>query len=56
VNARYVGAGLILDGKVSVAEHRKVLWEVLKRTLGRFALDDQLELPPPPPAVDAGVP
>ncbi|MBL8911910.1 MAG: hypothetical protein JNM17_14550 [Archangium sp.] len=53
VRARYAGAGLILDGKVTVAEHRKVLWEVLKRTLGRFALDDQMELPPEP-AVDAG--
>lgn len=55
VKARYAGAGLVLDGKVSVAEHRKVLWEVLKRTLGRFALDDQMELPPEP-VVDAGVP
>jgi hypothetical protein len=53
---RYVGAGLILEGNVSVAEHRKLLWEVLKRTLGRFALDDQLVLPePPPPTEDAGV-
>lgn len=53
VKARYVGAGLILDGPVSVAEHRKVLWEVLKRTLGRFALDDQMEVAPAP---DAGSP
>lgn len=51
--ARYVGAGLVLDGNVTVAEHRKVLWEVLKRTLGRFALDDQLVLPEPP-VPDAG--
>lgn len=48
VKARYVGAGLILEGNVTVAEHRKVLWEVLKRTLGRFALDDQMVLPEPP--------
>jgi Pilus formation protein N terminal region len=53
VKARYVGAGLILAGPVSVAEHRKVLWEVLKRTLGRFALDDQMEVAPAP---DAGSP
>ncbi|MFO0598509.1 MAG: hypothetical protein U0228_24600 [Myxococcaceae bacterium] len=54
VKARYVGAGLVLEGKVSVAEHRKVMWEVLKRSLGRFALDDQLELPEPEPR-DAGL-
>jgi hypothetical protein len=53
VKARYVGAGLVLEGDVaSVAEHRKVLWEVLKRTLGRFALDDRIVEPTPTP--DAG--
>jgi hypothetical protein len=57
VKARYVGAGLVLDGNVTVAEHRKVLWEVLRRTLGRFALDDQMVLPEPaPPAADASAP
>ncbi len=55
VKARYVGAGLILDGNVTLAEHRKVLWEVLKRTLGRFALDDQM-VKPEPVAVDGGSP
>lgn len=42
VAAKYVGAGLVLSGTVTEAEYRKVLWEVLKRSLGRFALDDQL--------------
>lgn len=51
VKARYVGAGLVLDGPVTVAEHRKLLWETLRRTLGRFALDDQTE----EPEADAGV-
>lgn len=55
VKARYVGAGLILDGPVTIAEHRKLLWETLRRTLGRFALDDQTEKPELPSA-DAGVP
>jgi hypothetical protein len=59
VKARYVGAGLVLTGVVSQAEYRKVLWETLKRSLGRFALDDQLEvvaLPgPASPTLDAGV-
>jgi hypothetical protein len=53
VKARYVGAGLVLDGSATIAEHRKLLWETLRRTLGRFALDDQIELPDPP---DAGSP
>lgn len=52
VAAKYVGAGLVLSGTVSEAEYRKVLWEVLKRSLGRFALDDQLTVEP---ASDAGL-
>ena len=56
VKARYVGAGLVLTGAVTQAEYRKVLWEVLRRSLGRFALDDQLEVQAPPAAADAGVP
>lgn len=50
LSARYVGAGLILDGAVSQVEHRKIMWEVLRRTLGRFALDDRLQVEAP----DAG--
>lgn len=50
VKARYVGAGLVLEGKVTIAEHRKILWETLRRTLGRFALDDQTQKPEPPDA------
>lgn len=54
--ARYVGAGLVLEGQVSREEHRKILWAILKRTLGRFALDDRLEEPPAADAdADAGV-
>lgn len=52
VKARYVGAGLVLDGPVTLAEHRKLLWETLRRTLGRFALTDETEQPEP----DAGTP
>jgi hypothetical protein len=54
VKARYVGAGLVLEGPVTIAEHRKLLWETLRRTLGRFALDDQTEKPEP--SADAGTP
>ncbi len=55
VKARYVGAGLVLEGPVTVAEHRKILWQVLRRTLGRFALDDRMQQPEPQPP-DAGRP
>lgn len=41
LEASYVGAGLVLQGEVSPASHRKALWAILKSTLGRFALDDQ---------------
>lgn len=51
--ARYVGAGLVLEGQVSREEHHQLLWAILKRTLGRFALDDRLEEPAAP---DAGAP
>lgn len=53
VKARYVGAGLVLEGKVTQAEYRKLLWELYRRMLGRFALDDRLEVDAPP---DAGAP
>ncbi len=50
VKARYVGAGLVLEGKATQAEHRKLLWELYRRMLGRFALDDRVELDAPPDA------
>lgn len=59
VHAKYVGAGLVLTGTVTTAEHRKVLFEVLRHSLGRFVLDDGLEVIEPPapvsvPARDGG--
>jgi hypothetical protein len=56
VKARYVGAGLILTGAITQAEYRRVLWEVLRRSLGRFVLDDQLDVQSPPAPLDAGTP
>ncbi len=46
VAARYVGAGLVLEGAVTEAEHRQVLWEVFRQTVGPIALDDRLEVSP----------
>jgi hypothetical protein len=44
LSSRYVGAGLVLEGEVTQAEHRRVLWELFKRSVGRVALDDKLEV------------
>lgn len=44
VEARYVGAGLVLEGRLTPREHRKVLWEIFRRTVGRPAVSDQIQL------------
>jgi hypothetical protein len=54
VSAKYVGAGLVLSGAVTAADYRRALWEVLRRTLGRFALDDRLEVISPVGPLDGG--
>lgn len=46
VKARYLGAGLVLSGEVTPAEHRAVLWELFRRCIGRLALDDGLKETP----------
>ncbi len=50
VSLRYLGAGLVLTGRVSAAEHRGLLWELFRGSVGRAALDDQLVVQSP----DAG--
>lgn len=46
VEVRYSGAGLVLEGKVTPAQHRKALWVVFKNSIGRVPLDDRTqELP-----------
>jgi len=52
VSLRYLGAGLVLRGAVTPQEHRRLLWEIFRRSAGRTALDDQLRVGPP----DAGTP
>ncbi|MHB8873872.1 MAG: pilus assembly protein N-terminal domain-containing protein [Myxococcaceae bacterium] len=44
LESRYFGAGLVLEGKVSEAEHRKALWELFRRSAARVALEDKLEV------------
>jgi len=43
VKAVYVGAGLRLSGRATAAQHRRVLWEVFKASVGRLALEDRIE-------------
>lgn len=53
VTARYSGAGLVLDGtRITRAEYTRVLWAILKNSLGRFALDTRVEVIEP--ALDGG--
>jgi Flp pilus assembly secretin CpaC len=55
VKASYVGAGLVLEGKVSEAQHRKVLWEAFRQSVGRVPLEDRMEVEKPATS-DAGTP
>lgn len=51
ISARYEGASLVLTGSTDAAGQRKALWEVFRRSAGRVAMDDQVEVAP---ALDAG--
>ena len=53
ISARYEGASLVLTGATDAAGQKKALWEVFRRSAGRVAMDDQVEVAPPP---DAGTP
>jgi Flp pilus assembly secretin CpaC len=55
VKASYVGAGLVLEGKVTKAQHRKILWAAFRNSVGRVPLEDKLEVEKPKVA-DGGTP
>jgi len=40
VESNYLGAGLELKGKLTVAQHHQVLWEAFHQSLGRLPLND----------------
>jgi hypothetical protein len=42
VTARYVGAGLVLQGSAKKSEQAKLYWAIFFVTLGRLAVDDQI--------------
>ncbi len=53
LEARYSGAGLVLQGQATVEAHRKALWELFRLSVGRVPLDDKVKVERPA-ASDAG--
>lgn len=47
LQSKYVGAGLVLEGDVTKAEHRQTLWALFKKSVGRVALEDRLDVKTP---------
>lgn len=43
VALRYVGAGLVVEGVVTAAQHRATLWLLVRHVVGRLVIDDQLQ-------------
>ncbi|MCY1031691.1 pilus assembly protein N-terminal domain-containing protein [Corallococcus sp. BB11-1] len=48
LTVRYSGAGLVLTGKTDRAGHRKALWVLFNRAVGRVPLEDRTEVEAPP--------
>ena len=53
LTVRYSGAGLVLSGKTDREGHRKALWELFNRAVGRVPLEDRTEVEAPPKPDDA---
>ena len=45
LSVKYLGAGLVLSGKASEPEHRQALLEIFRHSVGRVALEDNVESP-----------
>ena len=54
LEARYSGAGLVLQGKATPEDHRRALWELFRQSVGRVPLEDRVQLDVPESAPDAG--
>jgi len=54
LEARYSGAGLVLQGKATPENHRRALWELFRQSVGRVPLEDRVQLDVPEPSPDAG--
>lgn len=54
LEARYSGAGLVLQGKASPENHRRALWTLFRQSVGRVPLEDRVQLELPESTPDAG--
>ncbi|WP_224370203.1 pilus assembly protein N-terminal domain-containing protein [Hyalangium versicolor] len=54
LEARYSGAGIILQGKASPDAHRRALWELFRQSVGRVPLEDRVTIDAPEATPDAG--
>lgn len=52
LEARYSGAGLVLQGPATPEVHRRALWTLFHQSVGRVALEDRVKVEAP----DAGTP
>jgi hypothetical protein len=54
LEARYSGAGIVLQGTATPEGHRRALWALFRQSVGRVPLDDRVKIEAPKPAPDAG--
>ncbi|MCP3139027.1 pilus assembly protein N-terminal domain-containing protein [Pyxidicoccus xibeiensis] len=54
LEARYSGAGVVLTGSATPEVHRRALWELFRRSVGRVPLEDRVEVKAPESPPDAG--
>lgn len=54
MEARYSGAGIVLQGTATPEAHRRALWALFRQSVGRVPLDDRVTIDTPKPAADAG--
>jgi hypothetical protein len=55
LEARYSGAGIVLQGTATPEAHRRALWALFRQSVGRVPLDDRVTIETPKPASsDAG--
>jgi hypothetical protein len=54
LEARYSGAGIVLQGTATPENHRRALWALFRQSVGRVPLDDRVKIESPKPEPDAG--
>jgi putative type II/III system pilus formation protein len=54
LEARYSGAGIVLQGTTTPEGHRRALWELFRQSVGRVPLEDRVKIEAPEATPDAG--